>query len=260
MYHPYRHPAINLYTWNGVGAATRKKHQTILSRFLAYRGRGVQDLGLVAPCGNEILEWLAVSSDLVTAGTVLAWMGSLKAALMDMGVNTSVFDTREFALFRQGAKRVKGEHAPRTALPVTLPILSSINHAILDRSTMSSYGRLVLATAYAIAFSCFLRIGELSYTTFDPLLHLQRKDVVVSPEGICIRLKGSKMDQSRKGVMLPLPRIDNPAYMHVCPSNLLRMLLHNFPRLPMPLCSPSRGKVFRNLTRSDWFGSIGRLL
>jgi integrase len=215
-----------------VAAATRKKHQAILSRFLAYRGRGGPDFNSVAPCGNEILEWLAVSSDLVQAGTVLAWMGSLKAALTDMGIDASVFDTREFKLFRQGIKRVKGEHAPRTALPITLPILSFINHAILRSSNMSSYDRLLLAMAYAIAFSCFLRIGELAYTTFDPLLHLQRKDVLFYPEGICLRLKGSKMDQSRKGVILPLPRIDNPAYKHICPSHLLCMFLTAFPAAP----------------------------
>lgn len=225
-YRPHRHPAVNFYTWNGVAAATRRKHAAILSRFLAYVGLPSSALWAgFSVRGDDVLEWLAVSADLVQADTVLNWMGSLRAALMDLRVDTSFFDTREFALFRQGVKRVKGQSAPRSALPITLPILSRINYNILGDVTIPVHERLLLATGYAVAFACFLRLGELAYDTFDPMLHLQRKDVLFTTEGTCLRIKGSKMDPSRKGVTLPLPRIGDAALRHVCPSTLLRMLL-----------------------------------
>lgn len=234
-YHPHRHPMVNFYTWNGVTARTRAKHEAILNRFLAYRGqsRGVANPSLIPPpYGDEILEWLAVSAEFVQASTVMSWMGSLRAALADFHIDTSCFDSRDFDMFRQGIKRVKGEPAPRTALPITLPILLIINRTILQRGPISPQERLVLASAYALAFACFLRIGEITYTSFDPLKHLQRKDVLSTPQGMAIRLKGSKMDPSRKGIILPLPVITRADQQHVCPSTLLRLMLTNIPGGP----------------------------
>lgn len=231
-YHPYRHPAVNFYTWNGVTVETRRKHESVLSRFLAYRGQytacplpATQSLRLA----DEVLEWLAVSAEFVQAGTVQSWMTSLRAAFMDLNIDAAFFDSRHFLMFRRGIRRVKGESAPRTALPITLPILSLINHTVLARVDISATQRLLLATAYAVAFACFMRIGELTYTEFDPLVHLQRKDVLFTPQGMCIHLKGSKTDVGRRGVNLPLPSVQNPAYRHVCPSTLLRMLLDTTP-------------------------------
>lgn len=206
-----------------------------MNRFLAYRhrSRGIAAVPFMTPyTGEEILEWLAVSGELVQASTVLSWMGSLRAAFADHHMDTSVFDSREFHMFRQGVKRVKGEPAPRTALPITLSVLSTINHTILERGPLSPHDRLLLATAYALAFACFMRIGEITYTTFDPMVHTQRKDVIFSPEGLSLRLKASKTDPSRKGIILPLPIINNPAYYHVCPSRLLRLLLFSLPGRP----------------------------
>lgn len=151
---------------------------------------------------------------------------------MDMRIDTSVFDSREFALFRQGVRRVKGQAPPRTALPITLPVLCRINHVILADVTLSAPDRLMLAAAYALSFACFLRVGEIAYDKFDPLLHLQRQDVLFTPQGMAIRLKGSKMDPSRRGVILPLPRINDASYKHVCPSNLLRLMLTSYVALP----------------------------
>jgi integrase len=187
---------------------------------------------MLPPSGEQILKWLAVSAEFVQASTVLSWMASLRAALADFQIDTSIFDSRDFVMFRQGIKRVKGEQAPRTALPITLPMLTIINHTILERGPASAQDRLALAAAYALAFACFLRIGEITYSKFDPLLHLQRRDVLFGPQGNAIRLKGSKMDPSRKGVILPLPTIRDPAYNHVCPSYLLRLLLDSSPGCP----------------------------
>jgi integrase len=158
-------------------------------------------------------------------------------------MDTTYFDSRDFEMFRQGIRRVKGEPAPRTALPITLPILSMVNRTILERGPLSSYERLLIATAFSVAFACFLRVGEITYTEFDPLVHLQRQDVLFSPQGLSIRIKASKTDPSRKGIILPLPVISTPAYSHVCPSNLLRMLLASTPGQPSdPLFCFASGK------------------
>lgn len=71
-------------------------------------------------------------------------------------------------------------------------MLAVINNTILERGQASTQDRLVIAAAFAIAFACFLRIGEITYTKFHPLKHLQRKDVLFTPHGMALRVKASR--------------------------------------------------------------------
>jgi hypothetical protein len=113
------------------------------------------------------------------------------------GMDVSFFDPRDFAAFKQGVKRVKGEVNIRTALPLTLPLLSAVNAKLL--SGYPSRRQVMLATAFSLALSCFLRSGEFTYDKFDPDLDLQRRDVIMNKDFAVLRIKSSKMDQTRKG-------------------------------------------------------------
>lgn len=230
--------------WNAVGIGSKKKHQATLQRlweYLRYDRRKAEPV--LPPTGEEALDFLADKADNVTAKTVATWMSSLKMALADMGADVSMFDSRQFRQFRDGVRRVKGESVARTALPLTLPLLSRFNRELL--SGYPTLREVTLAAAFALAFGCFLRSGEFTYAEFDASLDLQRRDVDLTGKIPTLRIKSSKTDTTRQGKYLPIPCVPDPSYAHVCPATLLRRLLTDYPDYPeAPLLSFSgiRGK------------------
>jgi hypothetical protein len=133
-------------------------------------------------------------------------------------------------MFKRGVRRVKGETTTKTALPITLPVLLALNGRLL--MGWPSRRQVVLATAFSLAFACYLRSGEFTYDVFDPELDLQRRDIVRDGNGLWLRLKTSKMDPTRLGKFLPIPRVEDKRFQAVCPTSLLCRLLTDYPDHP----------------------------
>jgi hypothetical protein len=128
----------------------------------------------------ELMDWVTRSSDNVKYGTVQTWLAGVKRTMVDRRVDTSAFDTPWFKAGMKGLKKHKGESQPRRALPLTLPLLVRLNDGVLRNGGERLFRQLNLATAFALGFSCFLRCGEFTYTTFEPAFHLQRRDVTLT--------------------------------------------------------------------------------
>lgn len=230
--------------YNRVTPAVRKKGQAPFDRLTEYltlqRGKPKP---LLPVTDLEIMEWIAATSGTVKFGTVQTWLTGVKRVMIEQRVDVSAFDSEWLKAGLKGLKKLKGESQPRRALPLTLPILAKLNRAALAVRGRREYRMLTLSAAFALGFGCFLRCGEFTYTDFDPIYHLQRRDIDLSGAFPTIRIKYSKMDQTRKGRVLPIPRVNNAAYKHVCPVTLLSRLLTAFPARPeAPLFSFSRSK------------------
>jgi integrase len=238
-------PRIDLIFYNRITPAVRRQGQAPFERFMDFltlqRGKRAP---LLPVTDLEILDWVTSSSDDVKYGTVQSWLAGVKRVMVERRADVSAFDTEWFKAGLKGLKMVKGESQPRRALPLTLPLLGQLNRKVLVAEGKSELRRLTLSAAFALGFGCFLRCGEFTYTDFDPVKHLQRKDVDLSSAVPTLRLKYSKMDPTGKGRTIPIPRVENSAYKHVCPSTLLARLFDMFPAPPeAPLFSFSRHKA-----------------
>jgi hypothetical protein len=234
---PYRHPKVNFYLWNAVSSSSKEKHHSVLRRLWEYlRQDRYKPEPVFPPTKDEVLEFLAERGDTVKSQTIMNWISAMKSGLADIGADVSFFDSREFALFKRGIRRVKGESITKTALPLTLPILLKVNGRLL--AGWPSRRQVVLAVAFSLAFACFLRSGEFTYDTFDSELDFQRRDVLIRGDSMYLRIKTSKTDQTRMGKVVPIPRVDDERLAHVCPTKLLTRLLTDYPDLPeAPLLS-----------------------
>lgn len=237
-------PRINLLFYNRITPAVRKQGQVPFRRFMDFlvyvRGKRAP---LLPVTDLEVLDWVTTTSDHVKYTTVQSWLSGVKREMMERRADISAFETPWFKAGMGGLKKHKGETQPRRALALTLPLLVRLVAAIMKEARFSQYQKLTLATAFSLGFGCFLRCGEFTYTKFDPIYHLQRKDVHLSSDIPHIRLKYSKMDQTRKGRVLPIPRITDPRYKPVCPFTLLSKLFAVFPAPPSaPLFSFSRAE------------------
>jgi integrase len=235
-------PRINLLFYNRITPRVRKQGQVPFDRlmnFLVYvRGKRAP---LLPVSDLELLDWVTMSSDHVKYTTVQSWLSGVKREMVERRADIGAFETPWFKAGMGGLKKYKGETPPRRALALTLPLLLRLNRAIMNDARLSYYHKLTLAAAFSLGFACFLRCGEFTYDRFDPIYHIQRKDVDLSHPVPFLRLKYSKMDQTRKGRLLPIPRLGEGAYESVCPFTLLSRLFVAFPAPPnAPLFSFSR--------------------
>jgi hypothetical protein len=237
-------PRINLIFYNRITPAVRKQGQAPFARLMDFLVYVRQKRAPLLPVSDlELLDWVTMTSDRVKFGTVQSWLSGVKREMMERRADIGAFETPWFKAGMIGLKRLKGETQPRRALALTLPLLLRLNAAIMNDARLSLYHKLTLSAAFALGFSCFLRCGEFTYDKFDPIYHLQRKDVNLAHSVPHLRLKYSKMDQTQKGRLLPIPRLDGLKYKSVCPFTLLSRLFRAFPAPPSaPLFSFSRDR------------------
>lgn len=229
-------PRINLLFYNRITPAVRKQGQVPFRRFMDFLTYVRHKRAPLLPVTDlEVLDWVTTTSDHVKYTTVQSWLSGVKRELMEQRADISAFETPWFKAGMAGLKKYKGETLPRRALPLTLPLLVKLNTAIFKEMRFSQYQKLTLAAAFALGFGCFLRCGEFTYDKFDPVYHLQRKDVNLSHATPHIHLKYSKMDQTRMGRLLPIPRIGDSKFNSVCPFTLLSRLFALFPASPEAL-------------------------
>ena len=97
---------------------------------------------------------------------------------------------------------------PKERLPITPDIFLRVR-TVLERDR-SNYTSILLWAVYCTAFFGFLRAGEIMVPSLDPRYHLCVGDVYFnsssSPSLVSVRIKASKTDLFRKGVMIHLGR------------------------------------------------------
>jgi hypothetical protein len=218
---------VDRLIWARVLPRTRAREQGVLRKLLNYlEFRLGKREPLLPVTKEELLSWIGETSGHVQYKTVVSWVSDLRRIMIDMDIDFSAFETAFFKAGMQGLRRIKGDVKSRQALPISLTALDLVVKVLLGPSLLSSIRQLTLAAAVSLAFGCFLRCGEFTYTKFDDAVHIRRRDVDLTGPIPTLRLRFSKMDRLGQGRTLPIPVVSNPRFMHLCPASL-----PTFPRL-----------------------------
>lgn len=238
--------------WYGLSASTRRSYESQVKSFVEFCHLRLYPPPFFPADTARVSEWVAeeahkraLSGTGLFHDTLRAKVTALASWHKDLGHDVNLFTGRVRRVI-EGAHRRWGTVRKRQPLPITLPVLSSIDRA-LRRSPDSFGGRqsaLCLRAAFQLAFGCFLRLGEITYSTFDSALHLDRGSVVwVAGLPARIRLKTSKTDTRRQGVEIPIPQ----GHGHLCPASVLARWLRASPakRADAPLFALPGGAFTR---------------
>ena len=100
-------------------------------------------------------------------------------------------------LLLRGIKRTIGLSS-RRRLPITMSVMRQLKGALADNLQIASQDKLMLWSAFTLAFFGFLRSSEFtspSPTHFNPLVHLACSDISFTSDGsLVLQLKASKTD------------------------------------------------------------------
>lgn len=160
----------------------------------------------------------------------------------------------------RGIKSEQAKKATKTPprLPMTPALLTAIK-GVWEKETLTRDHKMLWAAALTCFFG-FLRSGEVcvpSEAAFDEGAHLTFEDVQVdnlaNPQSIQVKIKASKTDPFRQGVLVYVGRTDKP----LCPVAALLAYMVERGKKPGPLFSFQDGKP---LTRPRFVTEIRRAL
>ena len=127
-------------------------------------------------------------------------------------------------LLLRGIKRTLGLTS-RQRLPITMTLLRQIKEELARAPDYLPTDKLMLWSAFTLAFYGFLRSSEFtspSASQFNPLVHLSTTDVSFTSTGcLTLHLKASKTDPYRQGCSLLIA----PSHRSVCAMRALRKYL-----------------------------------
>ena len=197
--------------------------------------------------------WL---SDQVSFPTIKLYLAGIRFAHIENSLTDPFADAPLLHLLLRGIKRTNGLSS-RRRLPITMSVMRQLKGALADDPQFAPQDKLMLWSAFTLAFFGFLRSSEFtspSPSYFNSLVHLSRSDISFTTHGsLILQLKSSKTDPFRKGCFITLA----PSGRSVCAVRaMLRYLDHQPPRSATPLYFFSTGQF---LTR-DKVTSILRLL
>lgn len=168
-------------------------------------------------------------------GSVRSYLSAVRHMHIAQGFGDPLAGALRLQLALKGLKRSKPREKD-SRLPITPYILRRVK-TVLDREPHRQ-DNIMLWAACCLGFFAFLRSGEMtspSINSFDPGWHLTPMDVAVDnlqqPSLIQLSLKGSKTDQTRRGISLFVGRTNN----ELCPvaAMLAYLAIRGFDRGPL---------------------------
>ncbi|KAL9964522.1 hypothetical protein ACROYT_G028176 [Oculina patagonica] len=197
--------------------------------------------------------WL---SDQVSFPTIKLYLAGIRYAHIENRLTDLFADAPLLHLLLRGIKRTNGLSS-RCRLPITMSVMRQLKGALSADPQFASQDKLMLWSAFTLAFFGFLRSSEFtspSSTYFNSLVHLSHSDISFTSDGsLTMQLKSSKTDPFRKGCSIKLA----PSGRSVCAVRAMhRYLAHQPSRSATPLYLFSTGQF---LTR-DKVTSILRIL
>ena len=203
--------------------ATIRSYDSMFRLFLAFTiFMKVNILAITALSLIAYLQFLEANH--VSAASMSNHLSAIKAKLALFGLPLHPFADPRIKYFQKAMTL----HRP---LKVTLKKIIDIRTLQLILTACdSTYMGQVFKAVYSIAYFSFLRISNLvphSITTFSPLYHLARADIIFAPPGLQIIVKWTKTLQSRDAIkILKIPSLgSNP----ICPVNAVKNLLQITP-------------------------------
>jgi hypothetical protein len=159
--------------------------------------------------GLQLLEWIAaLGAEGRSFHGVKHLLGNLRSHHVDLGLSVAGFSCGRLERAHRGFKRSRGLKIAGPKLPITLPLLRSIITTVSHFSDLPARDRTTLCASYALAFACFLRSGELTWSSSSDRASLLTVGAVVwHPDHAIVTLPASKTDPFRQGVQVVAPRV-----------------------------------------------------
>ena len=176
--------------------------------------------------------WL---SNQVSFPTIKLYLAGIRFAHLENSLVDPLADAPRLRLLLRGIKRTIGLSS-RRRLPITMSVMCQLKGALADDPQIASQDKLMLWSAFTLAFFGFLRSSEFtspSATHFNPLVHLACSDISFTSDGsLLLQLKASKTDPFRMGCSITLA----PSGRSVCAVRAMhRYLAHQLPGNSTPL-------------------------
>ena len=199
----------------------------------------VQDNGPHSLHRSYFASWL---SDHVSFPTIKLYLAGIRFAHIENSLVDPFADAPLLRLLLRGIKRTIGLSS-RRRLPITMSVMRQLKGALADDPHIASKDKLMLWSAFTLAFFGFLRSSEFtspSSTHFNPQVHLARSDIsFTSNRSLLLQLKASKTDPYRMGCSITL----SPSGRSVCAVRAMhRYLAHQLPGNSTPLYFFSTGQ------------------
>ena len=205
-----------------IADSTRRSYQAGIRRYSTFcASRGWRSF----PATETTLRFFAAYlADSVSFKTIKLYMAGIRFAHTENSLPDPFQEAPLLHLLLRGIKRTVGLTS-RQRLPVTMTLLRQIKEELARAPDILPSDKLMLWSAFTLAFYGFLRSSEFtapSATQFNQLVHLSNTDVSFTPEGcLTLHLKSSKTDPYRQGCSLLIA----PSHHSVCAVRALRKYL-----------------------------------
>ncbi|SOV04714.1 uncharacterized protein UDID_17171 [Ustilago sp. UG-2017a] len=161
-------PLAATYIWRGLAESSRKRSAGVPDRYRAFVhqrfGHGTSPF----PASDLFLtEWVCDLARSRPFHSIEHELDALRSWHVDLGFNLDGFSHGRLERAVRGIKRTHGLRPAVSKLPITLPLLRAIL-VQLRSMPLGAWDHQVIAAAFAVSFSCFLRCGEVTWHQTSP--------------------------------------------------------------------------------------------
>ncbi|SPO19921.1 uncharacterized protein UTRI_10013 [Ustilago trichophora] len=208
--------------WHGLNLQSRRQYYSACAAYQAFcfRHFGPGIISLPATDAT-LMEWIAaLSREGRTYHAIKNRLTALRSWHVDLGLNAAAFADARVQRMLRGFKRLFGVQQRGQKLPITLPILTSLVDQLHRHPFASAHDRTTFISAFTLAYACFLRCGEFTWSTFDPATTLLVGSVAWHNGYATVLLPRSKTDPFGKGTSLVVPATGGAT----CPFSALKAI------------------------------------
>ncbi|XP_070539472.1 uncharacterized protein [Ptychodera flava] len=177
--------------------STRKTYQVGQSNYIAFcHTHGLTPTPVTLQSATLFITDLARNGLKFT--TIRVYLAAIIRLHTEMGFEDDISNHIQLQRTMQGIHRSLGDQK-RTRLPITIDILVRLKEALRAHASLCDYDKLMLWSAFTMAFFGFLRVSEFTAPgshDFDKTRTLLARDVTIS-EDLEISLKASNTPGSR---------------------------------------------------------------
>ena len=211
---------VNKLLSSSISENTKKSYNQGIASFDSFRLSHSLPITWPPQC-THIINYIAyLSKEGFTHSTVTAYIAGIAFKIKVMGHEDI---TRHFIIRKLLRGVSRKANSTDSRVPITLNILRKLPHA-LSHVCKSTYEAKLFSSAFTLAYSGFLRVGEMTLMSRNAhstkVLQLSDVKIVNNSCHLCIRF--SKTDQTGKTVTLVIPSAQDST---ICPiSNLQKYL------------------------------------
>ena len=235
--------------------STKRSYSTHLAAFLKFCQ--LINRPPTSPDSRTVMRFIAYLADKLQYSSIPQYANIVRLICAEKDEPNPLQSWPVQSLLR-GIKRAKGNSTVHK-LPITPQLLLHIRQLV----SLNEPADIVLWAAYLTSFFTLLRKSNIvppSPSTFDPLRHPRRSDLVLTPMGLALNVALSKNNQfQERALKIPLPFLkEHP----LCPTTALLAVLALQPDLPpsVPLFAYPTHKGLRILTQSIFTRRLHQLV